>query len=165
MNKTDDIDLFLTLHQHGWSTCWIYTNDKKVKLTISHVFGDPYFDFMNSLSQLIDRKNETVFFWYGEPGGERVKIQRIKDRQHIVNVKIDGFHASFGEDIKDFEETIEFEIKEKQLITIVYYQLKKIDNLLKEKSFATNRAANFPFKDFVRFENLVTDYLQQEKRV
>lgn len=160
MKKTDDIDIFLTLHPHGWSTCWIYVNDKKVELTITHIFGDPYYDFMKSLSQLMDNRKEITFFWYGEPGGEKIFIRRIQDRQHMVNVRIDGFYETYGEEVKGFEKTIEFEIREKQLITIAYYQLKKIDTLLKEKSFASDRVGDFPFRGFVLFENKVKDYLE-----
>ena len=160
MKKTDDIDLFLTLHPHGWSTCWIYVNDKKVELTVTHVFGDPYYDFMQSLSQLMDNQKETTFFWYGEPGGEKIEMKRIQDRQHMINVKIDGFYETYGEEIKDFEKTIEFEIREKQLITVAYYQLKKNETLLKEKSFASDRGGDFPFRDFILFENKVKNYLE-----
>jgi hypothetical protein len=159
MTKTDDIDFILTLHPHGWSTCRIYARDENVELTITHVFGDPYFDFIKSLSQLIDKQMETTFFWYAEPGGEKIEIKRIKDCQHMVNVRIDGFSESYGEQINDFEKTIEFEIKEKQLISLAYYQLKKIETLLKEKSFATNRGGDFPFQDFKQFENKVDIYL------
>ncbi|KXX66878.1 hypothetical protein [Flammeovirga sp. SJP92] len=163
MKNTDDIDFLLTLHPHGWSTCWIYINDKKVELTISHIFTDPYYDFMKSLSQLMDKQKETTFFWYGEPGGERIIIKRIQDRQHMIHVKVDGFYEPYGEKIKDFETTIEFEIKEKQLIILAYYQLKKISFLLKEESFSKNREKDFPFKDFVKFEDKVKGYFELEK--
>jgi len=159
MKKTDDIDLFLTLHEHGWSTCWIYANNKTIELTISHVFGDPYVDFITSLNQLIDKHNETSFIWYGEPGGEKIEIKRIRDRQHMLTVKVDGFCESFGDPIKNYETTITFEIKEKQLITIAYFQLKKIEALLKEKSFAVDRKSDFPFEHFLKFENKVKNYL------
>lgn len=162
MKKTDDVDLFLTLHPHGWSTCWIYLEDKKVELTITHVFGYPYFDFMRSLSQLMDKEKETTFYWYGEPGGERLEIKRITDRQDMLNVKIDGFYECYGEQIKDFEETIEFEIKEKSLIIMAYFQLKKINTLLKDKSFAATRESDFPFRGFTQFENKVKIYLEQK---
>ena len=160
MNKTDDIDLLLTLRPHGWSTCWIHAKDKMVEITISHIFGDPYYDFMKALMQLIDKKNETSFFWYGEPGGEKVELTRLKEYRHMIEVKVNGFDECFGEDITRFEQRIEFVVKEKQLITLAYYQLKKIENLLQEKSFAATRGRDFPFRDFVRFEKKVIDYLE-----
>ncbi len=108
----------------------------------------------------MDNQKETTFFWYGEPGGEKIEIKRIQDHQHMINVKIDSFYETYGEEIKDFEKTIEFEIREKQLLTVAYYQLKKIETLLKEKSFASDRGGDFPFRDFVLFENKVKDYLE-----
>lgn len=163
MKKTDDIDLFLTLHPHGWSTCWIYVDDRKIELTITHVLGDPYVDLMRAVTQLLDKAKETMFFFYGETGGERIGIKRIMDRQHMLNVKVDGFYETYGEQIKDFEETIEFEIKERSLVTMVYFQLKKIETLLIDKSYASTRGNNFPFNEFRMFEKRIKSYLQMEK--
>ncbi|WP_459211915.1 hypothetical protein [Aquimarina rhabdastrellae] len=160
MTKTNDIDFSLILHPHGWSTAWFYINGKRFEFTTTHAFGEPYFDFIKSLSQLINKQMESTFFWYSEPGGNKIEIKRIKDRQHILNVKIAEFNNSFGEQLKEFEEILEFEIKEKHLITVAYYQLKKIETLLQDKSFALYRSNNFPFQDFMLFENKVTTYLK-----
>ena len=160
MTKTNDIDFSLTLHPHGWSTAWFYINGKGFEFTITHAFGEPYFDFIKSLSQLINKQMESTFFWYSEPGGNKIEIKRIKDRQHILNIKIVEFNNSFGEQLKEFEEILEFEIKEKHLITLAYFQLKKIETLLQDKSFAIHRSNNFPFQDFMLFENKVKTYLK-----
>jgi len=160
MKNTDDIDLFLTLHPHGWSTCWIYVNREKFELIISHVFGDPYLDFIIALSHLINKQNEVTFFWYSEPGGQRIKIKRIKEHQHIINITVAGFHNYFEEEIKDLNKTVEFEIKEKAFLTISYLQLKKIHLLLKDKSYAKERGREFPFREFKQFEIKVKEYLE-----
>ena len=158
MNYTDDFDFFLTHHPHGWSTCCIHLKDRRVEFTISHAFGDPFFDLMKSLSQLIDKHDEVTFFWFGEPGGQRVQIKRIKNRHHMIKVNVDVFYESYGDQIKRFEKAVEFELKEKQLITLAYYQLKKIETLLREKSYAADRR-DFPFSDFTQLENKVKSYL------
>ncbi len=160
MNASDEIDFLLTLEPHGWSACRILVNDKVIELTITHVFGDPYWDFMEALSQLIKGERVVTFFWFGEPGGERIEIERLKDRQHFLNIRIDGFYESFGDEIEDFEPTIHFEIKERQFLILSYYQLKKIEVLLSDTSFAKNRGGDFPLKRFKAFESEVINYLK-----
>lgn len=160
MNKTDDIDFLLTLHPNGWSTCRFLVGGQEIVITITHVFGDAYYDVMKSLSQLMKKEKETSFVFYGEPGGLRVSMKRVMDRRHMIFVTIEDFAESFGEEIKGFEETIQFEIKEKQLVILVYYQLKKIVMLMKERSFSEKRGGDFPFRIFADFEIQAKEYLE-----
>jgi len=160
MRSNHDIDLMLTLNPHGWSTCFIYVNGKSHELTISHTFGDPIFDFINALSKLIKGQIPTDVFWYGEPGGERISFNRIKDRMDTINIKIDGFNESYGNEIKDYNKTLEFNIKINQLLTICYLQLKKTALLLSDKSFNEPRSGIFPFSQFKQFELEVKEYLK-----
>lgn len=163
LEKTDDIDLFLTLHPNRWSSCWIYVNGKNFELAITHVFGNPYSDFISALSRLIDGHKEVSFFWYREPGGERIEIKRIKD-QHMINITVDRFYESFGEEIKDFEKTVDFEIKQKAFLCIAYLQLKKIELLLKDKTYAKERGREFPFTEFKKFELKAKEYLELQSK-
>jgi hypothetical protein len=160
MNKSDEIDFLLILEQHGWSTCWIVADEKPVELCITHVFNDPYDDLIGALLRVMRKEPLVTFFWYGEPGGERIEIERNPDQQRMLKVRIDGFYESFGEEIKDFEPTIHFEMKESQFLAQFYYQLKKIETLLKEPSFAKDRGGEFPFRRFRAFEEEVKNYLQ-----
>jgi hypothetical protein len=161
MNKTDEIDFLLTLDPHGWSTCWIIADGKPIELTITHAFyRDPYVDLMDALSGLMQGESLVTFFWYGEPGGERIEIERNPEQQHMLKVRIDGFYELFDEEeIKDFEPTIHFEMKQRQLLLQFYFQLKKIESLLKEPSFAKDRAGDFPLEHFKVFESEVQQYL------
>ncbi|MCE3228581.1 MAG: hypothetical protein K0S32_3132 [Bacteroidetes bacterium] len=164
-DNTNDIDILLTLNPHGWSTCYIVKDGKCFELTISHVFGDPYSDLINALTALINNGNEVSFFWYGEPGGEKIEIKRVKDNNHMVNVLVNGFYESYGDLIKDFELTVEFQIKLRQLITLFYLQLRKTFLLLKDKEYSKNRQEDFPFDVYLKFEALVTIYLQSKERL
>jgi len=161
--NTDDIDFVLTLHPHGWSTCTIYVGDKKTELTITHVFGDPYSDFVGSLSKLIDKKTETTFFWYSEPGGSRIEITRIRDRQNVINIKVDSFSESFGDEVKTYERVVDFEIKETAFVILSYFQLKKIKCLLQEPSYAKERQGEFPFREFNDFEIRAKEYIELKR--
>lgn len=159
MKQNDDIEIMLTLNPHGWSTCLIIVNGKITELSITHVFGDPYYDLIRALIDLLNGKENVVFFLFGEPGGEKVEITRIKTQQHKVQVTINGFPESFGEEIKEFYQTTEFEIKLRQFLSIFYFQLKKTAVLMQEQAFAKTRDY-FPYNDFYEFESLLKEYLE-----
>lgn len=165
MNRTDEIDFILKLDTHGWSTCWIVIPDKQpIELTITHAFyRDPYVDLMDALSQLMKGESLVSFFWYGEPGGERIEIERNPEQHHLLRVRIDGFYESYGEEIKDFEPTIHFEIKQRQLLLQFYFQLKKIESLLQDPSFAKNRQGDFPLEQFKAFELELKKYAANKR--
>ncbi len=155
----DDIDILLTLNPHGWSTCFFVNRDDKYEIVITLTFGDPYYDLIMALKKLIKGDNEVSFIWYGEPGGDQIEIKRLANRHDIVIVNINSFSESYGEPIKEFKKQFSFDIKLKQLIIIFYHQLYKINDLMREKSYAKLRSGDFPFNDFIKFEELVKDYL------
>jgi len=159
MNKTDDIDFILTLNPHGWSTCFIFIEANSYEISITHVFGDPYYEFIKALSKLIDGHESASFFWYGEPGGEKFELRRIKERKHILHVEVSGFRESYGETIHEFTPTVEFEILFKNFLIIAYLQLKKSFLLMKDKNYCTKRQNDFPFDEFIKFEKTIKDSL------
>lgn len=159
IQETDDIDLILTLHPHGWSTCCIFIHGDRFELTISHVFGNPYLDFINALTKLIKGNNAASIFWYREPGGERIEIKKLKERTNVVRIKISSFKESYGHEIKEYDETVEFEIQLKCFIILSYIQLKKTHLLLKDKNYSTSRRNDFPGVDFIKFEEIVKEYI------
>jgi len=160
MEQDDDIDFLLTLNKHGWSTGYLFIRDELVEFTITHIFGDPYYDLMSALSDMISKRESASFFWYGEPGGERIEFLRIKDRQQMVQVVVNGFSEVFDEEPKAYEPTISFEISLKQLVTLFYFQLKKTSELLSDTAFAKQRHKDFPFTKFHVFEQLAVSFLE-----
>ncbi|WP_343632921.1 hypothetical protein [Fluviicola sp.] len=152
-------DFLLTLNSHGWSTCWIVADGRPVELAMSFAFSDPCFDLIDALSRLIKGESFVTFFWYGEPGGERIEIERNPEQHHLLKVRIDGFSESFGEEIKAFEPTIHFEIKQRQLLLGFYFQLKKTEVLLQDPSFEKHRTDLFPSERFKAFESEAKQYL------
>ena len=159
MEQTDDIDIILTLNQHRWSTCSFFIREKTLECTITHVFGDPYVDLINALSALVSGQNNVCFFWYGEPGGNRISIDRIATQQHKVIVTIDDFGESFPEEPKSFDLQLKFEVKLKQLITLFYFQLQKTHSLLQDKQYARDRGNDFPFQIFHQFDRLAKPFI------
>ena len=160
MEQTNDLDLLLTLNPNGWSTFVLFIKDKTIDIPITHVFGDPYSDLIQALSSLIEGEKKVSFFWYAEPGGHRIELQKIMTRQHKVIVSISEFQESFCDDPKEYELIIEFELKLNHLITLFYLQLHKTHVLLRDTEFAKDRMNDFPFREFHQFENLVISFLE-----
>jgi hypothetical protein len=153
-DRDDVIDFLYILEPHGGSTCILYVGVLTYTFDISHVFGDPIYDAIEATIQILKGASEVEFIWWGKPGGNRWKIVRNKDREHQISIVVTEFSASYGELIKDETIVIEFEIKISHFSTLVYYQMKKISVLLKDKSFEKNRSSEFPYAEFHKLESL-----------
>lgn len=155
------INISYYLDEHGWSTCWIYANGKFHEISITHIFQeDPIEEFLNSLIGIINGDIQRQFIWYGEPRGEQISIKEIPTKKHMVHFKVEGFTEDYGEQIKDLETSIEFEIKKQQLIRMMYFEFKKINELIKDKHYEENRKNEFPVNRFREFEKRVIEYLE-----
>lgn len=155
MSDRDDIDILYSLQHHGWSTCILFVGNKIYSIdSISHAFGDPMGDLVSANISIIGGASEVEFIWWHEPGGTQWKIVRDRDRQHQIKIIVTEFSASYGELIKDETTVVEFEIKVSHFLTLVYYQMKKISILLKEKNFDKDRSGEFPYAEFYKFESL-----------
>ncbi|MFT4758283.1 MAG: hypothetical protein ACI9XO_000622 [Paraglaciecola sp.] len=77
----------------------------------------------------------------------------------MVNFKAEGFAEDFGDEIKDLELDVEFEINKKQLIRMFYFEFKRISELLRDKQYGENRKNEFPFQKFQEFEKLQLNIL------
>ena len=155
MEFTDDIDYTYVLRTHGWSTCLLCINSRVYEMVISHAFGDPLADFIAVLIGLMEGKNELSFIWYGEPGGVTWLINRKKEEKHKALFILDEFSESYGEEIKQLDRFVAFEMKIQQFVLIGYFQMKKLFFLLKEKKYAESRKSEFPFDHFKELETLI----------
>lgn len=155
------INISYYLDEHGWSTCWIYANDKFYEISITHIFQeDPIEECLNSLIGIIKGETKRKFNWYGEPGGEQIIIKEISTKKHMVDFKVKGFVQDYGEVIKNSKISIEFEVKKRQLICMFYFEFKKIAELMKDKHYQLNRKYEFPFKKFKEFEKIALEYIE-----
>ena len=159
IEQSDDIDLILILNPHSWSTCFLFVKGKTIEFRITHVFGDPYSDLMLGLLAIVNGQESVTFFWYDEPGGEKIEISRVRSQINQIQVMINRFEEVFSKEHQYYKLTIDFEISLKQLVTIFYFQLKKTAFLLQNKEFAETRAKDFPFQEFHKFERLIKQYL------
>jgi hypothetical protein len=124
-------------------------------MIITHVFGDPIYNFISSLIGLLEGKDEVSFIWYGEPGGNAWHIKRNRQEKHKAIITIYEFGESFGDEIKEMDRILEFEMKIQQFVLIGYYQMKKLFALLKGKAYASDRQSKFPFELFKKLDILV----------
>ena len=155
-----DINLSYYLAEHGWSICSINVDGRKYEISITHIFSeDPIQECMFSLMKIMKGEKVAEFNWYGEPGGERIILQEIPTERHMVNVRIEQFESDFGNEIKEVEKGIEFSIKKSLLVTMFYYEFKKISELLRDKHYGEKRNSNFHFESFKLFEKTVLEYL------
>lgn len=143
--QTDDIDLFYTLKEHGWSTCYLFINGKMHEMIISHVFNDPIGEMLDSLIVILSGAKESNFSWFDEPGEYHWNLKRYQDRQHIIIINITS-------DDKQLD-GLSFEIKIKHFCILLLSQMMKIQELLRENYSNKNRKGKFPYQIFKQFCN------------
>jgi hypothetical protein len=149
----DNIDILYILEPHGWSTCILCIGDKIHTIdSISHAFADPMEDLVSATISLLKGTSEIEFIWWHEPGGTQWKIVRNNDERHKAIVTVEELSSSYGDSIIQGKILAEFEIKINHFSTLIYYQMKKIETLLKEKSFEKNRSGEFPYAEFRKLE-------------
>jgi len=138
----DNIDFSLILNKHGWSTFLLSLNGAIHEIGISSVLSEPLYDVTKLLLSLLDNEDEVIMHLFDEPGLSIFRISRDKTQRHILLVEI-GISAD--RDGRQYEKMVDFRIKQKQFLIILFYQLKKNFHLLSEKSFAKDREGEFPY--------------------
>lgn len=152
MYDGDDIDLMYVLSPHGWSTCFLSIDKQIYELGITHVFGDPIRDLIEATTSLLKGVAAAEFTWWDEPGGNRWTLLRNTTQKHWMKIIITEFSSRYGDQIKDEKLLVEFEIKISHFATLIYFQMKKLAILLKEKSFEQHRSGEFPYRAFSKLE-------------
>jgi hypothetical protein len=153
-NNRDDVDILYVLETHGWSTCLLYVGDTTHSIdSISHAFGDPIGDLISATISLLKGASEVEFVWWHEPGGTQWKIVRSNNGHHKIIVTVIKLSSDYGDPITQETILAKFEIKVSHFSTIIYYQMKKISALLKEKSYEINRSGEFSYADFRKLES------------
>ncbi|BAU14722.1 hypothetical protein LEP3755_52730 [Leptolyngbya sp. NIES-3755] len=155
MYDGDDIDLLYVLSSGGWSTCLLFVNRQIYELDISHSFGNPIGDLIEATVLMMKGDSTVELTWWNEPGGNRWRMTRNPAKRHLMKVVVTEFpsHYSFGDEVAGEIMLVEFEIKINQFAKLVYYQMKKLAALLKEKSFEKNRSGDFPYQAFFKLES------------
>ena len=138
----DNIDVSLILNKHGWTTFLLNLNGAIHEISISSVFSEPLYDVAKLLLSLLNNEDEMAMHWSDEPGWSIFQISRDKTQRHILSVEIG---IAEDRDGSQYEKMVDFRIKQKQFLIIMFYQLKKNFHLLTEKSFAKDREGEFPY--------------------
>lgn len=151
----DDVDFLLTLNKYGWSTFRLYVQDSLFDMAVTHVYNDPYYELISSLTKLMNDKDNVSFILYEEPGGCRFEFKRLEKRHDIIHVIIEDFVESYEEEAKEYDKVADFYMSKRQLILTFYFQLRKTYDLLKDKRYSKNRNEEFPFRHFNDFEAFI----------
>lgn len=138
----DNIDFLLILNKYGWNTFLLNLNGAIHEISISSVFSEPLYDVAKLLLSLLSNEDEMTMHWADEPGWSIFQISRDKTQRHILSVEIG---IAEDRDGSQYEKMVDFRIKQKQFLIIMFYQLKKNFHLLSEKSFAKDREGEFPY--------------------
>lgn len=147
MYQGDDIDLLYVLRPHGWSDLLFYVGGDIHHLCITHVFSDPTVELSHLASSLHQGVPVIDILLWDEPGGYILRCKQFDEQHHRYAVQL----ASFPEDPPNPShrtETIlvEFNIKAAHFVQLIYSQLEKTVQLLKDKSYRKNR--EFSYTEF-----------------
>jgi hypothetical protein len=152
----DDIDFSFIMHKHGWTTFILFVDRQIHEFSISSVFSQPLHDVANTLMALLDNQRNITIKWFDEPGGCILQIDRLETERHILSIEVGTFAEGHGPQVAGYEKVAHFRIKQKQFLTIVFYQLKKNFHLLTEKSFLKSRENEFPYDLYRQLLNKMT---------
>lgn len=152
--ELDTVDLCLSLHVNGWSSCTWVVNEICHTSHITHVIGEPYAAFIQALEQIIEGQPKVTFQWYNEPGAELFVLTKTGEWLDVQQKRLEG---EDGSPVHDCE--VGFTTTERTFLTIGYLQLKKTALLMKDRRFAVGRQGNFPFQQFYEFEVKAREYL------
>jgi hypothetical protein len=151
----NDIDILYVLGTNRSSTCILYIDGCIHQFFISHILGDPIRDLIEATICILRGIPVAEFIWWAEPGGYRWRLKRNLDRHHRVIIRIT--ESAIYPQQSNEEETIlvEFEIDTIQFSTLIYYQMKKLAILLKDKNFEHHRAGCFPYPEFRKLASAI----------
>ncbi|MCW3464761.1 hypothetical protein [Chitinophaga nivalis] len=152
----DNIDFSLMLHKHGWITFLINVDGVIHEILVSSVLSSPVYDITNLLLALLNNEDEISVNWFGEPDWSVIRVTRGHTERHILSVEVGSCIDQQG---SDYKKVVDFKIKFKQLLIILFYQLKKNYHLLTEKSFANGREREFSYELYNKLNKKIeTDF-------
>lgn len=159
-SSLDTVDLCLSLHANGRSSCTWVINEIHHTSQISHGIGEPYAAFIHALEQLIEGQPHVIFQWYNGPGAEQFSLRKEDDWLRVEQQYVsDANHPLPTRYTIEPRETLRFTTTERTFLTIGYLQLKKTALLMKDRQFAEGRYRDFPLREFFDFELRAREYL------
>jgi len=148
MNISNEVDLTLMLEKHGWSYSSLSVGDNKYEFVLTHIFDSPIYAIGEAVCHLVRGNGLVSFKWFEEPGTHHWEIERLRDQQHVIAIKIFQYNETGECSEADLYNTIEFRIKQDHFVCLVFGELTKLYYLLKVPSFQKDRDVNFPYKEY-----------------
>jgi len=81
----------------------------------------------------------------------------ILETQHTLSIRIDESSEAdqHAQHLQGLTELTKFNITTQQFLTIAFYQMKKLADLLRDRHYAFSRRNEFPFQKFHELEALM----------
>ena len=156
-----NLNISYSLDEHGWSTCIFFIDEKWYELNITHIFPNhpPIEVCIQSLLSMMKGGKESEFYWYGEPGGEKITLKEINKNRSLLLLVATNCDHPYEDQEEENEIYFQVQVSKKILVTLFFYEFKKIEALMQDKYYENNRKGEFPFQLFKIFELKVQDYL------
>lgn len=154
-----NLNITYSLDEHGWSTCIFYIDGKHYELDITHIFPNhpPIECCIEALLSVMKGKKESEFYWYGEPGGQKITLKAL-DENYLMWTATNCDHPYENQEDEN-EIYFQIRVSKKILIAFFFYEFKKISILMQEKEYEKHRKGEFPFQLFKVFELKAHHYL------
>ena len=170
VNNDDSVDFLLMLEKYGLSIFKIFVNGQLIDIEISPIFNCAYFELIEALLKIVNEQKETECFLYDEPTrvGIKMGFSKIGSKNNRIHIKINSFEELYetfisikqhSKEPKESKLMVEFTMGKNELLIKMYFQLKKIFCLLKDKEYSKDRGKYFPFEEYKRFENKMLEII------
>ncbi len=147
-----DFNLSLTLEGNGWSSLRVDLTEVSLDISMPLEIGNSYESLFRCLCELIDGKKESLFTLDCEYGRYQFEFSKVDGQKDMFNVEVNYYYSDYGYSIDEVDlGSVEcFQLKKGLLITMFYFELKKLSFLLKSKSH---------FEEFLLFEKKYKEYI------
>lgn len=76
-HKYSSLDLLFWSDGDGWSSVVWKVENVVERLSITHVFNDPYLEIARATVELVEGRDSSVFLWFDEPGTYEITLTRV----------------------------------------------------------------------------------------
>lgn len=156
MKISMEVDFLCRLYGTGWSMFVLYLETDQISMLNTHIHNNPIEELITAINKILKGENHCSFNCYQEPGGYLWEINKEK-KEEVLTITIKEFNEGWGDEYTNAKLLSEFKVQASQFVVLVYYQMKKLAMLLKEKDYNKLGSSNrdFPFTAFKEMERLV----------
>ncbi|MGV3532018.1 MAG: hypothetical protein ACO1QR_06580 [Chthoniobacteraceae bacterium] len=137
---TDEVDLQLQRHQHGWSSARLWVNGAPHDYDLTHIWGDPLAALIAGAIRISSTSREVAVDLYDEPGRHQWVCTPVQAQLNLVTFVVATYPDRESNHIEPIKR-VSFTTEYRYWKTLVYSEAAKIQRLL---TFSTYRAERSP---------------------